>query len=122
MLFATVFLFGGEFSAGADVQQLRWMTGCWALDGQEAGSGEIWTQPAGDSMLGISRIIKNGKTVAFEYLRVMTVESGVALFASPAGQNTTQFNLSSLNDREVVFENLGHDFPQRITYRLESGN
>jgi len=109
-------------SLANDVNELRWLTGCWALDGQEHGSGENWMPPAGGSMIGVSRVVSNGETVAFEYLRVQTDDAGIALIASPSGQTTTRFELVQLSEREVVFENPDHDFPQRITYRLEGDN
>lgn len=106
-------------SSRADISVLRWMTGCWAPDGQEPGSVEQWTAPAGDSMLGMNRTVKDGKTVFFEFLRIVAEEDGwIGLIASPAGQETARFRMISWSSSEVVFENPHHDFPQRIMYRL----
>ncbi len=106
-------------SAGADISDLKWMAGCWAQDGREAGSVEQWTAPAGGTMLGMSRTVSGGKTVAFEYLRIVEQEDGwFGLIASPSGQETARFKLVSISENEVVFENKEHDFPQRIVYRL----
>ncbi len=112
------FLLGSKTMA-SDVSDLYWMSGCWALDRQEYGSGENWTQPAGGSMLGVSRVVVNGETTAFEYLRIETNHEGIALVAAPSGQAATRFELISMRKHEVVFENADHDFPQRIRYRLE---
>lgn len=72
-------------------------------------------------MLGISRSVRDGRTVAFEFIRIVELVGGeLAFIASPSGQNTTQFSMTSLGDREVIFENPDHDFPQRIIYRLIS--
>ena len=107
----------------ADVNDLGWMSGCWAATGREAGSVEQWTMPAGGTMFGVSRTVVDGKTFAFEYLRIVTDEDGgVALISSPSGQKTARFEMVSLSRQEVVFENLEHDFPQRIIYRLNSDN
>ena len=35
----------------------------------------------------------------------------------PSGQNETTFSLVSSTEGSLVFENPGHDFPQRIMYR-----
>ncbi len=108
-------------SAHADIADLRWMAGCWSQEGQESGSVEQWTTPAGGTMLGMSRIVSGGKTVAFEFLRIVEEEDGwTGLVASPSGQETARFGLVSLSANEVVFENPDHDFPQRIIYRLDS--
>ena len=105
--------------AHAGLQELKWLAGCWMQDGREPGSVEQWTAPAGGTMLGMSRIISNGKTVAFEYLRIVAGDDGgIALIASPSGQETARFEMIILSSNEVVFENLEHDFPQRIIYRL----
>ena len=106
-------------SARADVADLQWLAGCWSQDGQEAGSVEQWTAPAGGTMLGMSRVVSGGKTVAFEYLRILEEEDGwIVLIASPSGQETARFRMLSMDTNEVVFENPEHDFPQRIIYRL----
>jgi hypothetical protein len=35
---------------------------------------------------------------------------------SPSGQATTVFTSTSVGETSIVFENLQHDFPQRISY------
>jgi len=116
LILLTLFL-----SAHADIPDLRWMAGCWSQDGQESGSVEQWTAPAGGTMLGMSRMVSGGKTVAFEFLRITEDEDGwIWLVASPSGQETARFKLASMSANEVIFENPDHDFPQRIIYRLDS--
>ncbi len=70
-------------------------------------------------MLGMSRTVSGGKTVAFEYLRIVEEVGGwIVLIASPSGQETARFRMVSMSEYDVVFENKEHDFPQRIIYRL----
>jgi hypothetical protein len=108
-----------SFAARADISRLGWMTGCWALVGQDAGSIEQWSSPAGRMMLGFSRVVSDGETVAFEYLRIVDEGNDVlALIASPSGQTTARFEATELANDKVIFENSEHDFPQRIIYRL----
>ena len=77
--------------------------------------------PAGGTMLGMNRTVRDAKTVAFEFMRIVEQDEGGLVFvASPSGQSTASFAMLSLNDREVIFENPDHDFPQRIIYRLIS--
>jgi hypothetical protein len=100
------------------VQSLAWLAGCWASAGGEAGSGEIWTAPAGGTLLGIGRTVKGGRTVAHEFLQIREAQpGGLVLIALPSGQQEATFPLLRLAEREVVFENLQHDFPQRVLYR-----
>ena len=101
------------------VKDLYFMTGCWSYDGRDAGSMEQWMWPVGGELIGMSRIVSDGEVVAFEYMRIAHNEFGQLEFiASPSGQGTTHFSLAALGQNEVVFENKGHDFPQRVIYRL----
>ena len=105
----------------ASIEDLAWLSGCWATVGGEAGSGEQWTIPAGKTMFGVSRTIHNSKTVAYEFTQIRETEAGeIEFIARPSGQAEATFVLIRLSDAEVVFENLDHDFPQRIIYRLQA--
>ncbi len=108
-------------AASADpVAKLGWLQGCWAQDRAEAGSVEQWSSAAGGTMLGMSRTIKNGKTVDFEFVQIREVEPGkLAYIAHPSGQQKATFALLRHNDTEFVFEDLAHDFPQRVIYRRD---
>ena len=120
-LLAGLILLTPFLSARADILDLKWMAGCWSQDDRETGSVELWTVPAGGTMLGMNRIVSGGKTVAFEFLRIIEEEDGqIWLVASPSGQETARFKLASISADEVIFENPHHDFPQRIIYRLEN--
>jgi hypothetical protein len=106
----------------ASVDDLAWLAGCWASVGGEAGSGEQWTAPAGNTLLGVSRTVQNSETVAYEFLRIRETEAGeIEYIAKPSGQEEATFLMVRLSAGEVVFENSGHDFPQRIIYRLKAG-
>ena len=106
-------------TVAAGISSLSWLSGCWAYDGKDAGSGEHWMPPAGGTMFAVSRTISDSRTIAFEYLQITeTDENSLALVASPSGQSPARFDLLSLGNNEVIFENPEHDFPQRIIYRL----
>jgi len=110
----------GTSARAADISQLAWLGGCWKSDTAEPGSGEHWLPLAGGTLLGVSRTVKQGKTVEFEFMQIRAVESGqLAFIAMPSGQKTVVFPLLRLGETEVVFENTQHDFPQRVIYQLE---
>ena len=103
------------------IDDLAWLSGCWMSSNQEPGSAEHWMLPAGGTMIGMNRTVRGGKTVAFEFMRIVEQEDGgLEFIASPSGQNTTGFTMTNVSNREVIFENPDHDFPQRIIYRLVS--
>ncbi len=98
--------------------KLGWLQGCWAAQGAEAGSGEQWMAPAGGTMLGMSRTVRKGRTVAWEFIRIERGDDGALRFiAQPSGQPQATFTLVRQDADAVVFENPSHDFPQRIVYR-----
>lgn len=98
--------------------KLGWLQGCWAAAGGEQGSGEQWMAPAGGTMLGMSRTVRKGRTVAYEFIRIEQGAGGRLVFiAQPSGQPQASFSLAQQDGDSVVFENPAHDFPQRIIYR-----
>jgi hypothetical protein len=104
----------------AKLADLHWLSGCWARDGLDTGSVEAWSTAAGGTMFGFSRDVRDGRTVAWEQLRIVAKDDGgIDYIATPSGQATTSFQMLSLARTEVVFENKEHDFPQRVIYRLE---
>jgi hypothetical protein len=107
-------------AAGAvepELAKLSWLVGCWASDGAEAGSGERWISVGAKGLLGISNTIRQGKTVESERMEVGYLPDGRFVFvAHPSAQPSATFPLLRISDTEVVFENLEHDFPQRIAY------
>lgn len=110
-------------AAAEPVDSLGWLSGCWQHDGAERGSEEMWSEAAGGTLFGFSRTVRDGRTVAFEYLRIVTGADGsLQYIASPSGQRTTAFTLVASDAHSVSFENPDHDFPQRIAYRLLPGD
>lgn len=104
--------------AAAGIDQLAWLAGCWSAEGAEPGSAEHWMAPAGGLMLGTARTLKNGRVREFEFMRIAEAADGRLQYtALPSGQRETTFAQRALTDAEVVFENLQHDFPQRVIYR-----
>jgi hypothetical protein len=116
-----IFLAGvGAVAHAAPVDALHWLTGCWAAVGGEAGSGEQWLAPAGGTMHGVGRTVKRGQTVEWEFVTIGETAPGqLAYVAKPHNQAEASFPLLRQAADEVVFENLAHDFPQRISYKMD---
>jgi hypothetical protein len=108
---------GFASAAQPEIDRVAWLAGCWRSENSEPGSGEQWMSSAGGTMFGMSRTVRQGKTVEFEFMELRYLADGMfAFIAHPSGQQTTVFPLLRINDSEVVFENPAHDFPQRIAY------
>lgn len=102
-----------------DLADLAWMAGHWSGQKDETVMEEFWTAPAGGVMLGLHRDVTQGRPAFFEYLRIEERDGRVAYIASPKGKGATEFVLVSLEIDRATFENLEHDFPQRIIYHRE---
>ncbi|MFY9554712.1 MAG: DUF6265 family protein [Blastocatellia bacterium] len=114
---------GQMLSAGqrSGVDQLEWISGCWASDDGKERIEEVWMKPAGQSMIGMSRTVAGGKTVFTEHIQIRENNGQMAyIVAIGMGAKPVVFKLLKSSDGEVVFENLTHDFPQRIIYRRDS--
>lgn len=104
------------------IESLSWLAGCWQGSGKQEGVIEQWMQPAGGIMLGMSRTVRNGRAVEYEFLRIHDENGALVYTASPSGQETTSFTLAGGTANEFIFENKQHDFPQRIIYKLQDGS
>lgn len=97
---------------------LSWMAGYWlACDGAGEVS-ETWSDPRGGLMLGSALTLEDGRA-SFESARIAPAvagQPGVAYFAQPGGGPAVVFRASAASGTRVVFENPGHDFPQRVIY------
>lgn len=106
--------------AAAPVDQLAWLAGTWSLERNGRSVTEHWLQPAGGTMLGVSRTTVGERTIEYEFIVLRADETGqISYVAKPSGQPEAAFKLVRVSATEVVFENLAHDFPQRIIYTLK---
>ncbi len=94
-----------------------WLAGCWELKRGDRSTTEMWMPPAGDMMIGGSRTVVAGAVREFEHLRIRSEGGKLVYIALPSAQNETKFPSKEVTDTSLVFENLAHDFPQRIMYR-----
>lgn len=110
-------------AAEPDLAKLSWLEGCWASDGGEPGSGERWMSVGDKGLLGISNTIRQGKVVESERMEIGYLPDGrFAFVAHPSAQASATFLLLRISETEAVFENLEHDFPQRIAYAREGAS
>lgn len=95
---------------------LAWISGSWTGTQGEMTTEEHWTDPTGGLMLGMNRARRGDRVVMFEFLRIVASGDSVFYIALPRGRGETPFPMKELTGKRVVFENLAHDFPQRIMY------
>ncbi len=100
----------------ATVDDLAFMAGTWVQRDASGLVRETWLGPEGGMLVGANLTAgANGRT-SFEFARVAPTPEGPTFFASPGGAAPTAFPLKSFTGGRAVFEQLGHDFPQRVIY------
>jgi uncharacterized protein DUF6265 len=104
------------------LERARWLAGCWELRTANRVTLEMWMPPAGDLMLGGSRTVVDGVVREYEQLRLHVQAGKLVYTAAPVRQKETDFPATAVSDTMLAFENLAHDFPQRISYRRAGAN
>jgi hypothetical protein len=118
LLAATVLIAGTEVEAqNSAIDRAAWLAGCWELRAPGRVTTEMWMAPAGGAMFGASRTVAGNAVRESEYLRIAARGDTLIYTAIPSGQTETHFRTTSTSSSPIVFENLAHDFPQRIIYR-----
>ena len=103
------------------IAKVTWLAGNWRLEKAGRVVEEQWMAPAGGVMLGMGRTIAKGKVVEYQFTQIREGPGGDLFYiAAPSGQKEAAFQILSLSDNSIVFENREHDFPQRIGYLLQA--
>jgi hypothetical protein len=104
----------------SEVERLAWLEGHWQGVSGGVSMEEQWTSVRGGALLGLHRDVAGERMLAFEFRRIQATPEGTFYFASPGSKPPVAFKLKELGERRVVFENLQHDYPQRILYWLDA--
>lgn len=112
------FIAGLQNTTGQSLEDLNWLSGYWTSNQNGISMEELWLSPSGNMMLGLHRDVFGGNRSSFEYLRIVQTEDQIIYLASPGGTSPTSFPLKEVTGQKAIFENLDHDFPQRIIYSL----
>ena len=100
-----------------DVAKLGWLAGTWSETKGGVVTRETWLTPLDGGMGGVGQTTRPGKPPKVEFQKITAEPAGVTFTAVVDGQPPTPFVLKPGPDGEAVFENLAHDFPQRVIYR-----
>ena len=93
-----------------------WISGYWLSCENGRETAESWIGAGTGTLLGTN--LSGG---GFEFLRIAANEDGgLSYYSMPNGASPpTAFALTTNADQRAVFENLQHDFPQRIIYERD---
>jgi hypothetical protein len=80
---------------------------------------EQWMAPRGHTMISTGRTTQGDKLAEYELVLIREQSGQLAYESHPSGQPSAVFLSRTVGENEVLFENLQHDFPQRIGYRRD---
>ena len=103
------------------IKKTDWLLGKWENKVDEGVLSENWKRLNDSTFQAESFFIKEKDTLHFESITLQ--QKGEELFynATVKGQNNDKpvtFKMTSETDKNLVFENPKHDYPQKITYSL----
>lgn len=103
----------------AEIEKAEWLIGTWENNSKTGNLIEIWARENDSAFLGESYFIKGKDTLHSE--SILLEQKGSNLIYSPTvkGQNagkSVPFWLTFSTEKQLIFENSSHDYPQKITY------
>ncbi len=114
---------GPEPSKAKVPSYFDWMIGEWKQETPDGVLTEIWIRANDSLLLGESFFVTGQDTPFSERIRIekrMADYFYIVLIANQNGGMPVEFRLVQ-NSSALVFENLNHDFPNRIVYRDSIG-
>ena len=103
--------------APASIGRAAWLAGCWSTQRGKATIEEQWMAPAGGTMLGMGRTIRDGELDDYELVVIRAKDGRVDYEAHPMMQPTAVFTATVVSDTLLQFENPRHDFPKLVAYQ-----
>lgn len=121
LLLAIVSCKNTESTEKGKIKSANWLLGKWATQTADGNLSESWKKLNDSTFQGESFFIKGKDTLHFE--SIVMQQKGEDLFynATVKGQNEDKavpFKLILIDEKQLVFENPKHDYPQKITYTL----
>ena len=102
---------------------LKWLTGSWHIDAGEVQIYENWQQETNGSYTGTGCVVNGKDTIVVETLRIENIGGHWVYIAQINQYNPVLFTLKpTAKAKELVFENLEHDNPQRVQYKWVNKN
>lgn len=109
-------------SPGASAPDTGFLQGSWCSTADGETIEETWLAPQAGETIGLSRTVRDGKVVSFEFMRIARRSGKLQYLAQPGGRAPTAFELAHAGVDRLVFENPEHDFPQRIEYAKQGSS
>jgi hypothetical protein len=102
-----------------------WLIGNWENKSPDGALSEKWIKLNDSTFSAASYFIKGKDTLHFENIVLAQKGERLTYFATVKGQNDDKpvaFPSTAESDKQLVFENPKHDYPQKITYTKGTDN
>jgi hypothetical protein len=106
-------------SENTDIHVAAWLIGDWGNTSDRGTLYESWAIDNDTVFSGKSYFIRQGDTVSSEVIKLMQLKDSIYYVPVVKNQNNgmpVKFKLVNCDSATLTFENLAHDFPQKITY------
>jgi hypothetical protein len=103
----------------SSIAQAKWLIGSWKNQSAKTLDIETWKKLNDSTFVGGSYSLAGTDTVSSEHIRLEQHAGKLYYIPTVKNQNNGKavtFTLTSANQKQLVFENPEHDFPQKITY------
>lgn len=104
----------------AFMDKASWLIGKWGNTSKEGNLTETWTKENDSLYRGETYFVVGGKDTVFsEKVDLIQDNDKLSYIVSVPGQNNekpVRFDMTSMNDSLIVFENPAHDYPNKIVY------
>jgi hypothetical protein len=109
----------------AAFSKLHTLCGMWSMETKKGMLYERWQKVNDSTLSGKSYRVNKTDTVMLEDVDLVIRNYNIYYIPRTTGQNDEKpvtFTLKTMADSKYVFENLQHDFPQKIVYELPLNN
>ncbi|MFV8442767.1 DUF6265 family protein [Flavobacterium sp. LB2P44] len=101
------------------IKAANWLLGNWENKSAEGNLTETWRKVNDSTFQAQSYFIKEKDTLHFESITLQQKGEQLTYTATVKGQNNDKpvaFLLTTTTEKQLVFENPKHDYPQKISY------
>ena len=119
LLLAIVSCKNSESNEKDKIKVARWLLGNWENKLADGKLSETWKKVNDSTFQAQSYFIKEKDTLHFETITLKQKGEELTYNAAVKGQNGDKpvtFKLTNLTEKQLVFENLKHDYPKKISY------
>ncbi|WP_300665856.1 DUF6265 family protein [Fluviicola sp.] len=119
LFLGAILCYSWTFLQDNQIKKAEWLLGTWKNTTSRGILYETWTKNGENEFAGKSYKVKNQDTMVFERIRLVYEENQLYYIPTVGNQNNgepVRFALKKISEKELVFENPEHDFPQVISY------